>query len=146
VRARLKSDAGFGLVELLIAMSVMTIAITAIVAGFSSGMVALANASRTGTAGTLADQRMEGYRALAFDSITAPSNPPTQTTIGPDGRKYEVATTIDWACPLGDAPGGPATAPTCLNARAVKRVAITVRDAATGKTYISETSTFDAAT
>ena len=69
VAARLRREEGFGLVELLIAMLVMALGIMAIVAGFSSGMVALSNASRTGTAGTLADKQMEAYRALPYTSI-----------------------------------------------------------------------------
>jgi prepilin-type N-terminal cleavage/methylation domain-containing protein len=69
VSARLHRDEGFGLIELLIAMLVMALGIMAIVAGFSSGIVALSNASRTGTAGTLADKQMEAYRALPYTSI-----------------------------------------------------------------------------
>jgi type II secretory pathway pseudopilin PulG len=138
VRARLKSGAGFGLVELLIAMSVMTIAITAVVAGFSSGMVALANASRTGTAGALADKQMEAYRALEFTSIPT-SLDASQSVTGPDGRAYAVATTIVPDCPVGGTP------PACVGARPVKKVTVTVADAVTHRTYISETSTFDEA-
>ena len=63
------SEGGFGLVELLIAMTVMVIGITAIVAGFSSGMVALNRASRASTAATLADKQMEAYRAIQWSSI-----------------------------------------------------------------------------
>ena len=66
VAARLRREEGFGLIELLIAMLVMALGIMAIVAGFSSGIVALSNASRTGTAGTLADRQMEAYRALPY--------------------------------------------------------------------------------
>jgi type II secretory pathway pseudopilin PulG len=69
VVARLRREEGFGLVELLIAMLVMALGIMALVAAFSSGMVALNNASRTGTAGTLADKQMEAYRALPYGSI-----------------------------------------------------------------------------
>src|SRR5262249_9354722 len=155
-------------IELLIAMSVMTIAITAIVAGFSSGMVALANASRAGTAGTLADKQMEAYRAVAYDAIqvplpggscpTDPSTPvspwtpsptcPVQYVKGPDGRSYRVDTSSDWACPVGDRTPSSGTPTACLTgattvARPVKHVAVTVRDIATTKTYVSESSTFD---
>ena len=56
-------------------MLVMALGIMAIVAGFSSGMVALGNASRTGTAGTLADRQMEAYRALPYDEHRAPARP-----------------------------------------------------------------------
>ena len=46
LRRLAKTEAGFGLIELLIAMTVMVIAIMAIVAAFSSGMVALNRASQ----------------------------------------------------------------------------------------------------
>ena len=73
--ARLRGEEGFGLIELLIAMLVMALGIMAIVAGFSSGMVALGNASRTGTAGTLADKQMEAYRALPYANIALTARP-----------------------------------------------------------------------
>ena len=41
VSTRVREESGFGLVELLIAMTVMVVGITALVAGMSSGMVAL---------------------------------------------------------------------------------------------------------
>ena len=41
LRRLAKSEGGFGLVELLIAMVVMSIGITAIVAGYSSGILAV---------------------------------------------------------------------------------------------------------
>src|SRR3954469_1755694 len=80
--ARLSGDDGFGLVELLIAMTVMAIGISGIVAGFSSGIVALNNASHAGTAGTLADRQMEAYRALAYPSVrlTTPGSPTPDST------------------------------------------------------------------
>jgi Tfp pilus assembly protein PilV len=66
---RLRQEAGFGLLELIIAMIVMTVGIMAIVAGFSSGMLALNNANRTSTAGAVADKQMEAFRALPFTRI-----------------------------------------------------------------------------
>jgi len=62
-------ESGFGLLELLITMVVMTVGIMALVAGFSSGMVALGTANRTSTAGVIADKRMEAYRALPYTKI-----------------------------------------------------------------------------
>src|SRR4051812_9797889 len=67
--ATLRREGGFGLLELLIAMTVMTLGIMAIVAGFSSGMIALNSASRTSTAGAVADKQMEAYRALPYTKI-----------------------------------------------------------------------------
>jgi type II secretory pathway pseudopilin PulG len=69
LRRLAKSEGGFGLIELLIAMTVMVIAIMAIVAAFSSGLVALNRASRTSTAGVLADKQMEAYRKLQWNNI-----------------------------------------------------------------------------
>src|SRR5262247_3334493 len=96
-------------------MTVMAIGISAIVAGFSSGIVALNNAGRTGTAGTLADKQMEAYRALDFTNI--PLLPPdgpgcptirtdcsTQSVTGPDGRAYVVSTVVTLDCPTGGTP------------------------------------------
>jgi type II secretory pathway pseudopilin PulG len=69
-RARLRStEAGFGLVELLIAMTVLTIGVLAIAAAFSSGAVALRRASRISTAAALADSQIELYRALTYTNI-----------------------------------------------------------------------------
>ena len=69
MRRRTTDEGGFGVIELLIAMTVMAVGIMAIVAGFSSGIIALDRASRTGTAGTLADKQMEAYRALGYSQI-----------------------------------------------------------------------------
>ena len=69
LRRLVTGDGGFGLLELLIAMTVMTIGIMAIVAGFSSGLIALNSASRASTAGVLADKQMEAYRALPYTKI-----------------------------------------------------------------------------
>ena len=64
--AHLRREDGFGLIEMLIAMLVLAFGLMAILAGFSSGLVALDRASRTGTAGTLADKQMEHYRAISW--------------------------------------------------------------------------------
>src|SRR4051812_47134007 len=54
-------------------MVVMTVGIMAIVAGFSSGMLALGTANRTSTAGVVADKQMEAYRALPYTKIALKS-------------------------------------------------------------------------
>jgi type II secretory pathway pseudopilin PulG len=69
VRKRLRSEGGFGLVELLIAMVMLNIGLVAVVAAFSSGIVSLNRASRITTAAVIADQQMELYRALTYSSI-----------------------------------------------------------------------------
>ena len=69
VRTRLRSQAGFGLLELLISMTLLNVAILALVAAFNSGAIALQRASRTSTAAALADTQMERYRALTYAAI-----------------------------------------------------------------------------
>ena len=69
--ARLRGEEGFGLIELLIAMPCWRSASWRSSPAFSSGIVALNSASRTGTAGTLADRQMEAYRALRTANISA---------------------------------------------------------------------------
>src|SRR5206468_8468851 len=51
------------------AMVLLNIGILAIVASFNSGAVALRRASHISTASALADQQMEGYRALTYSQI-----------------------------------------------------------------------------
>ncbi len=67
--ARLRNEQGFGLVELLIAITVMNVGLLAIVAAFSSGTVALARASHVATGAALADAQMETYRAMLYNDI-----------------------------------------------------------------------------
>ena len=64
LRAR-KQD-GFGLIELLMAMTILNIGLLALVAAFNSGAVSLRRASKVSTAAALADTQMELYRALTY--------------------------------------------------------------------------------
>ena len=69
--ARVRTEEGFGLVELLVALTILSIGIFALVAGFSSGFGAINRASKTSTAGTLADQQMETFRRGGWDSVAS---------------------------------------------------------------------------
>jgi Tfp pilus assembly protein PilV len=64
ISTRVREESGFGVVELLIAMTVMVIGIMAIVAGLGSGIIAVKRAGDESTAAALADAQMEAYRAL----------------------------------------------------------------------------------
>lgn len=55
LRRRLRREEGFTLVELLIAMIVLTIGILALVAAYTSGYVALNRATRVSSVEVLAD-------------------------------------------------------------------------------------------
>jgi prepilin-type N-terminal cleavage/methylation domain-containing protein len=69
LRERFRSERGFGLVELLIAMVMLATALLALVAALSSGVITLQRSGASGTAGTLADRQMEKYRGLKYTSI-----------------------------------------------------------------------------
>jgi len=82
--ARLRSQEGFGLIELVISMVMLNVGILAIVAAFNSGAVALRSASELSSASVLADKQMELYRAVKYAEIaldtTAVGTANTDTT------------------------------------------------------------------
>ncbi len=81
---RLRNDeSGFGLVELTISMAILAIALLALVAALTSGVITLQRASATGTGATLADTQMEKFRALKYTSILLDST--AQTAANADG-------------------------------------------------------------
>jgi Tfp pilus assembly protein PilV len=71
---RLRREGGFGLVELLAAMTVLMVGILALFAMFESGIRHLSRASTITTAGALADREMESYRAIRYLSIGLPDD------------------------------------------------------------------------
>lgn len=139
-----------GLVELLVAMTVMAIGIFALVAGFSSGFGAINRASTTSTAGTLADQQMEAFRRGAWGSVVTPSPNPAEKP-GADGRSYWLDVVVDLRCPDETVPSG---TPGCTlsggtPSRPVKRATVIVRDGpdtSSAKVLFTSSSTFDQAT
>ena len=143
---RVGNEAGLTLVELLIAMVVMTIGITAIVAGFSSGILTVTRAAKASTAGAVADRQMETFRGLSYGSITVGST--STTTSASNGGTYRIdtdvtATCVDTSAPTGTPPACPAVAGVAN--RPLKLVSIVVRDGANpSKVLFREASTFDA--
>lgn len=89
-----KSEAGFGLVELLIAMVVMQVGLLVVIGAFGAGSVALSTASHVNTAAMLADQQMELYRAMPYDAIGLDTTATTTST-------YTLDTTV---CTAGQSP------------------------------------------
>lgn len=69
MRKRLRQEAGFGLIELLMAMTVLSVGILALVGAFNAGTVAIRRAAMISTASVIADRQMELYRALTYGSI-----------------------------------------------------------------------------
>jgi prepilin-type N-terminal cleavage/methylation domain-containing protein len=140
----LRAEEGMTLIELLIAMVVLSIGIAALVAGFSSGVVSINRARVTSTAGTLADQQMEIYRQAAFTSLPVGLQTPTTPT-GPDGHTYWMQVDGEWTCAVGTYSAGSCSGtPT---SRPVKLMTIVVRDGSdTAKLLFTESATFDSST
>ena len=67
---RLRTEEGFGLVELMISLVVLNVGILAIVAAFNGGALALLRATETSTASVLGDKQMELYRAITYAAVS----------------------------------------------------------------------------
>jgi type II secretory pathway pseudopilin PulG len=65
---RLRSEKGFGLLELVMAMVMLNIGLS-IVAAFTAGALALNRASRQSTATAIADTQMELFRGIKYANI-----------------------------------------------------------------------------
>jgi Tfp pilus assembly protein PilV len=141
LRQRLRADEGFGLMELLMALTLLNIGILAIVAAFQAGALAITRASRTATATTVADKQMELFRAIPYGCVYE-NSPPSDTTytgdsayaatfgitsgtncsIAPpsasttsaaaDHHSYRTDTYVAWTCP-GANPTGSGASPSC---------------------------------
>jgi type II secretory pathway pseudopilin PulG len=116
---RASTDDGFGLVELLIAMTMLSIAIGALLAVFTSSAASLRRAGEKGTALTLADTQMEKYRTRTFTAVridgsliptsgTYGTANATDSTIPPSTNQAVAGQNGDEACPTTDEP------PACL--------------------------------
>ena len=94
MRARLRSQEGFGLIELLMAMVMLNIGILAVVAAYQTGMFALNRASKISTASALADQQMELYRALTYSAIALDT-----TSLASVDNTYSCDSALGGSCP-----------------------------------------------
>jgi type II secretory pathway pseudopilin PulG len=65
----MSNEAGFGLIELLMAMVMLNVGILALVAAFNSGAVALRRASKVSNAATVAETQIERFRGMKYTSI-----------------------------------------------------------------------------
>jgi type II secretory pathway pseudopilin PulG len=169
-RSRLRLDqGGFGMIELLIAMVVLNVGLLAIIASFQAGIVSLSRASRTTTAAVLADQQMELYRAITYDSIrlasaTIPGSAPyTTDTAYTCGGCTPLVTGTCSGPPYPDECNASRTATgadnksyqvdtyissmTPTGGRPLKQVTIVVRDGGNlSRVYVRQASTFDQST
>jgi type II secretory pathway pseudopilin PulG len=132
---RLRSEDGFGLIELAMAMVLLNIGILAIVAAFNSGAVALQRASMVANATAVADTYMERYRGYRNCQIyldtAANGGIPNNGTYGTDPaynaaqitQTYPVTGQLPASCSLGS---GAWTCPTVATAA---QLAVTAHNA-----------------
>ena len=69
MRIRLKDEAGQGLIELLAAMMVLSIALLALMAGYDTSFLSLHRSAQKSIASTLADRQLELYSALSYANV-----------------------------------------------------------------------------
>lgn len=152
-----------GLVELLIAMTILAVALLALVAAFSSGALTLQRAGQTSTASALANAQMELYRGLKYDSIRldAGSIPPVGDVYRAD-TAYPVSQVTTPACagpPVECDASRPVTGPdnrayrvdtyiefeTPTGGRQLKKVTVVVREGGdlTAEGLVRTSSKFD---
>jgi hypothetical protein len=91
------------LIELVIAMSFILIAVSALMASYASSMISLRHSGTEGTALTLADRQIEAYKSLPYDSIQIASS-----TIPSGSDPYVTAHSSDASIPssTGQITGG----------------------------------------
>jgi Tfp pilus assembly protein PilV len=167
VRAHLRTEDGFGLIELLISIVMLNVGILALVAAFGSGTLAIERASQTATASTLAEKQMELYRAQQYSNIALEASLIAAAAANPTyaGDTAYNATQVTKVCagppylfqcqPMRNATGPDGVSYridtyivtyTPQFGRAVKNVTIVVRHATSLKTMARLLSTFDQAT
>lgn len=168
---RVRKEGGFGLVELMVAMVILNVAILALVAAFISSSTALARASRSATAATLAERQLELYRALTYTAIALDTTSVNATdttyrndTALPSNNIANLITTSSGCSGVPDQcnPSRTATGPdgetyrvdtyivskTPPNGRAIKLVTVVIRNGTTltQNPWARQSSSFDQST
>ena len=165
VYKRLRQEAGFGLIELLMAMVILNIGILVVVAAFNSGIVTLRRSGMISNASVLADKQMELYRSLTYGAIALdPTSIPGTTPYTSDSAYTASQVTTSCTTPLpaqcnaSQSTTGPDHHPYRIDtyivdvhppgaSRLVRKVTVVVRDGRnTSKVLARSTSTFDCST
>jgi type II secretory pathway pseudopilin PulG len=95
VRVGLKGEEGQGLIELLAAMIVLSIALMALMAGYDSAFLSLHKSAQKTIASTLANQQLELYNALSYSKIGLDAT--TLAGIQTPGGSYDATYVADEA-------------------------------------------------
>lgn len=101
---------GVMMMELLLAMVFLAVAVGAMISVFASSMISLRNAGIEGTALTLAESQMEGYKTLPYAEMMLSS-----ATLPGGGDVYTTASSDDATIPSssGVVTGGTTSAGSC---------------------------------
>ena len=101
------------LVELVVAMSFLAIAVSALIAVFASSAISLRNAGIEGTALTLADSQVETYKTISYGAMKVDA-----ATIPGGGDPYVTANASDATIPpsTGQVTGGTVGTSACAAA------------------------------
>ncbi len=176
MRSRARTQDGFGLIELLMAMTMLNIGILALIAAFQSGMFALKRSGKISTAAAIADIQMERYRGYKYCGILFSSADASAAQLDPtytsetdlvNGSRPPLTPSNDTKCPGVTPPADSKPIQTITGpdrnkyrvdvyifsdnvtaSRPFKRVTVVVRDAnnGIGKALARVASTFDEAT
>jgi prepilin-type N-terminal cleavage/methylation domain-containing protein len=165
MRRLLRRNDGFGMIELLVAMMILSIALLAMLAAFTAGTTTVRRAARASTAASIASRQLELYHAIPYNSIlldgTAAAGADPTYKADPSWN----ATMVTAACPTLPpecTPSRVVTGPDGLSyrldtyivpetptgGRQIKRVAVVVRDPnnLAGRPFTRESTTFDQST
>jgi type II secretory pathway pseudopilin PulG len=166
VKDRLRSEEGFGMLELLIALVMLNVGIFALVASFNAGTLAMQRASQASTAATLAEKRMELFRAQLYTNVvldtasttTASGNSvyAADAAYSPTQVTQTCTTPLPTTCNAMQTVTGPDGFSYRIDVyiveysppggRATKRVSVVVRNGGATRTLARVVSSFDEAT
>jgi len=127
-----RDEAGFGLIELLIAMTVLAVGILALFAMFESGIRSISRASTVTTAGALADREMENFRSIRYDAIGLPDD-----LVVAAATPY--STDSAYAATAGTAPGTRVALVACGTSPCTTDVPVQTLTGADGRSYRVDT-------
>ena len=160
---RLRDQEGFGLIEMMIALTILAIATTSLVSVFIAGHLTLRRASQADSATVLADKLLERFRAEQFDDIGLSSgllagvdstyandpNDPNGSVLGTQLPGFGNITDANWhdaansnasasSC-AGISSDGPSVSVTCVPSRVIPDVNRPSEKAPDGRSYRIDT-------
>lgn len=132
---RVRDEHGFGMVELLAAMTVLSVALLALMASYDSAFLSFHNSTQTSAAANIADNQLEligtlSYSQIGLDQSTHSSVDASNTTYASDETTVVGTGTVHTIVGCG-------TANNCLPVRTVT--------GSDGKSYTLETFVYDVA-